>query len=207
MMKLLLLSLVIAVLAVAARKTGGGSRTGGVSRPTTGGGRPVGGGGGGFVKPGSSNNGLSGGSSGFGKPSKGKWVKKVVIGAASAYTGYKATKALKKFKKRKTKKGKKSYEYDEWDDWRQDNGILCRDTDDCWLDDRLVCTDYELDRAAINPGWFGGEGEIIQIRGTCQCNDNSWWDDDDLSCLLFSQAKKILPTPLLALASVYFCVL
>ena len=56
--------------------------------------RPVGGGGGGFVKPGSSNNGISGGSSGFGKPnkgkpSKGKWVKKVVIGAAAAYTGYK----------------------------------------------------------------------------------------------------------------------
>ena len=55
-------------------------------------------GGGGLAKPGSSSTGLgssSGGSSVFGKPgkggkpSKGKWVKKVVIGAGAVYTGYK----------------------------------------------------------------------------------------------------------------------
>ena len=57
-------------------------------------------GGGGSAKPGSSSSstGLgssSGGSSVFGKPgkggkpSKGKWVKKVVIGAGALYTGYK----------------------------------------------------------------------------------------------------------------------
>merc|ERR1712192_207074 len=168
-------------------------------------------GGGGWSKPGgssSSNNGLGGGSSGFGKPgkgkpSKGKWVKKAVIGAGAAYTAYKVKKAKKKFGKRKTKKGKKSYEFEEWDTWRQDNGILCRDNDDCWLDERLTCNDYALVRADINHGWFGGD--TIAIRGTCQCDDYSWWDDDDLSCALFSGAKQILPIPLLALASVYFC--
>ena len=62
---------------------------------STGGGSIGGGGGGGWVKPGSSSNNNGLGGSGFGKPanggkpSKDKWVKKVVIGAGAVYTGYK----------------------------------------------------------------------------------------------------------------------
>ena len=33
---------------------------------------------------------------------------------------------------------------------------------------------------------FGGD--VIAIRGTCQCNDFTWWDDDDLSCLVTTRA-------------------
>ena len=62
---------------------------------STGGGSIGGGGGGGWVKPGSNSNNNGLGGRGFGKPgnggkpSKDKWVKKVVIGAGAVYTGYK----------------------------------------------------------------------------------------------------------------------
>jgi len=131
----------------------------------------------------------------YNPPKKNGWVKKAVIGAGAAYVGYKAAKATKKFGKYKFKKGKKKYKFEEWDSWRQQNGILCRDTDDCWMDEQLECSDYELVRTDIHEGWFGGD--VIAIRGTCQCNDFTWWDDDDLSCLRFSSAKRILPVPLM----------
>ena len=31
--------------------------------------------------------------------------------------------------------------------------ILTRDTDDCWMDEQLECSDYELVRTDIHEGW------------------------------------------------------
>ena len=31
--------------------------------------------------------------------------------------------------------------------------IITRDTDDCWMDEQLECSDYELVRTDINEGW------------------------------------------------------
>jgi len=154
------------------------------------------------------------------KPSKDNWVKKVVIGAGVQYSygGYEGEQAVEeKFWKSRTKEGKKfGFHFAEWDQvWRYSDGILCRDTHDCWLDERLTCTDHAVVKTEINPGWFGGD--IKSIRGTCQCDDDSWWNEDETNCEncdeiqgphceLFSEAKQILPIPLLALASIYLCV-
>ena len=31
--------------------------------------------------------------------------------------------------------------------------IITRDTDDCWMDEQLECSDYELVRTDIHEGW------------------------------------------------------
>lgn len=114
--------------------------------------------------------------------------KKLIAGAAigaGAYVGYKATKAVGKFAAWSAGHSL-SYQYNDWDQWRRspgrngrEQGMLCRNNGDCWLDPNLECQDYDLD-FDINRGWFGGD--YLSIIGACDCRAGQQWDDRQLEC-------------------------
>ena len=75
----------------------------------------------------------------------------------------------------------KSYDFDDWNEWREDDGMLCRNNDDCtWINFHLYCKSYELDFTP-NRGWLGENA--ARIKGECECRA-PWmsFDRDDLEC-------------------------
>jgi len=121
----------------------------------------------------------------------GSLKKKLIAGAAigaGAYVGYKATKAAAKFASWSAGHSN-PWRYNDWDQWRRspgrngrEQGMLCRNDGDCWLDPNLECQDYELD-FDINRGWFGGD--YLSIVGACECRTGQW-DDRQLQCQVFA---------------------
>ena len=85
----------------------------------------------------------------------------------------KATKVFKKW-------SHSGWEFEDWNSWRMKDGMMCRTANDCtWLDERLLCQDYEIG-VSISQAWFGGD--VVNIRGKCQCGGELEWDDNELKC-------------------------
>merc|ERR1712172_339853 len=106
-------------------------------------------------------------------------LKKAAPVGVGAYAGYKVAKLAGKFS-RPGFGNSYGYKFNDWNDWREADGFLCRSNKDCqWIDDNLNCEDYELDFTPL-AGWFGGD--VISIRGECNCEQGLFWNDDDLSC-------------------------
>ena len=96
----------------------------------------------------------------------------------------KATKAFKKW-------SHSGWEFDDWNSWRMRDGMMCRTANDCtWLDSSLLCQDYEID-VSISQAWFGGD--LVSIKGKCQCGGEMEWDDYELQCQTPRPATIALP--------------
>ena len=79
-----------------------------------------------------------------------------------------------------------------WNDynrWRQQDGMLCRNSQDCtWMDPSMHCEDYEID-FDISRGWYGGD--YLAVVGECECDTWSKWDNWELECeFSFFASKK-----------------
>ena len=93
---------------------------------------------------------------------------------------YSAAKKRKLRKKHSKRRRTSSHDFDDWNEWREDDGLLCRNDNDCnWIDGRLYCKSYELDFVP-NGGWFGGDW--ARIKGECECPRYLSFDRDDLEC-------------------------
>ena len=61
-----------------------------------------------------------------------------------AYGGYKLAKLTEKFKKRP--KINFGFEFDDWNGWREQQGMLCRNDNDCnWIDQSMYCQNRQMD--------------------------------------------------------------
>merc|ERR1712110_644074 len=67
--------------------------------------------------------------------------------------------------------------YSDWNGWRQEQGMLCRTDDDCWLDSNLACARNGMD--GVDHKWFGGDWQ--RVIGQCECSVGQW-DNDQLQC-------------------------
>jgi len=108
--------------------------------------------------------------------------KKLLIGAAvgaGAYVAYKGAKATAKFAAWSAgNRGYGGWGYNDWNGWRQEQGMLCRTDNDCWMDSNLACEGNDID-FVINRNWFGGDWE--RIIGQCECRFGQW-DHNQLQC-------------------------
>merc|ERR1712203_1055799 len=74
--------------------------------------------------------------------------------------------------------------YNDWNRWLEEQGMLCRTTQDCWMDSNLECTNQDID-FKINENWFGGDW--VRIIGQCECRFGQW-DHNQLQCQTFGGA-------------------
>ena len=106
-------------------KRGGGSRGGG-SRGSRG-------------SSGSSGGGGSNLFYGGGRKPKGSKLTKAVVTGIGVFSAVQLAKLSAKFPNRYL-----GYKFDDWNDWREIEGFLCRNDQDCWVDTKMECVDYEL---------------------------------------------------------------
>merc|ERR1711981_86965 len=60
--------------------------------------------------------------------------------------------------------------FGKWNEWRTQDGMLCRNDNDCkWLDPQMSCQISLTPPRPGNPNWFGGGAELQHIRGECEC--------------------------------------
>ena len=96
---------------------------------------------------------------------------------AGAYVGYQLGKATGRFGGWHHGGG---WGWNDYNRWRQQDGMLCRNSQDCtWMDPSMHCEDYELD-FNINRGWYGGD--YLAVVGECECDTWSKWDNWELRC-------------------------
>ena len=96
---------------------------------------------------------------------------------AGAYVGYQLGKATGRFGGWHHGGG---WGWNDYNRWRQEDGMLCRNNQDCtWMDPSMHCEDYELD-FNINRGWYGGD--YLAVVGECECDTWSRWDNWELRC-------------------------
>ena len=110
-------------------------------------------------------------------------MKKAAAFGASAYLSYKASKKLKKAfkpKKYRSKYGRKiDVDFDDWENWMEEDGMLCRDDNDCnWLDRNLGCNDYNFVPSIIRGGWVWKS----ELRGRCTCEFGFQFYSNDAVC-------------------------
>jgi len=74
--------------------------------------------------------------------------------------------------------------YNDWNGWRQEQGMLCRTDNDCWMDSNLACERNDFD-FVLNRNWFGGDWN--SIIGQCECRFGQW-DHTQLQCQAFGGA-------------------
>jgi len=114
--------------------------------------------------------------------------KKLLIGAAvgaGAYVAYKGAKATAKFAAWSAgNRGYGGWGYNDWNGWRQEQGMLCRTDNDCWMDSNLACERNDFD-FVLNRNWFGGDWN--SIIGQCECRFGQW-DHTQLQCQAFGGA-------------------
>jgi len=135
-----------------------------------------------------SSSGFGSRSSGGGFKKKGSLKKKLLIGAAvgaGAYVAYKGAKATAKFAAWSAgNRGYGGWGYNDWNGWRQEQGMLCRTDNDCWMDSNLACERNDFD-FVLNRNWFGGDWN--SIIGQCECRFGQW-DHTQLQCQAFGGA-------------------
>jgi len=68
--------------------------------------------------------------------------------------------------------------YNDWNGWREEQGMLCRTDDDCWMGSNLACERNDME-FEVDHNWFGGDWE--RIIGQCECTVGEW-DHDELQC-------------------------
>ena len=108
-----------------------------------------------------------------------KTVKKVALVSAGVFISYKLAKLGAKFG---SWRHGGSWGFDDWDNWREADGMLCRTSDDCrWVDQSMLCEEWETRRTGFSSGWFGGV-PILAIRGECACPEGKFFDDNDMDC-------------------------
>ena len=96
---------------------------------------------------------------------------------AGAYVGYQLGKATGRFGGWHHGGG---WGWNDYNRWRQQDGMLCRNNQDCsWMDPSMHCEDYEID-FDINRGWYGGD--YLAVVGECECDTWSRWDNWELEC-------------------------
>ena len=79
----------------------------------------------------------------LGKRLKGGKLAKIALVGAGVYGAYQIGKVAGKFS---SWKSHGNWGYNDWNRWRQDDGMLCRTSQDCkWIDPNLFCQDFELD--------------------------------------------------------------
>jgi len=79
-----------------------------------------------------------------------------------------------------------SWSYSDWSSANHEDGFLCRTSSDCtWLDLDLEC--YSIQPTVKSHLWFGGNAQ--DVAGSCRCLDNFWWDQDDLVCQRWGEAR------------------
>merc|ERR1712156_1080220 len=72
--------------------------------------------------------------------------------------------------------------FEDWNKCRIEDGILCRDSEDCvWIDSNLYCDERGLNFTP-EPEWFGGDAS--SISGSCKCSGITTFNDskDAMSC-------------------------
>ena len=79
--------------------------------------------------------------------------------------------------------------FTEWLNSMQQDGFLCRTSQDCsWVDSQIMCHDYEVSYAEngnafttlpVTAEWFGKKDEI---RGACMCSDGFRFNSETLTC-------------------------
>ena len=98
-------------------------------------------------------------------------------GAAIGRGVYHPTKKQKLRRKYRTHSS--SDNFDDWNEWRENDGMLCRNDNDCkWIHSRFYCKYYELDFTP-DRRWFGNDA--ARIKGACECMSGSF-DRYDLKC-------------------------
>ena len=76
------------------------------------------------------------------KSSKGKTLKKAAMIGAGAYVGYQLGQATHRFGGWHHGGG---WDWNDYNRWRQEDGMLCRNNQDCtWMDRSMNCEDYEV---------------------------------------------------------------
>jgi len=112
--------------------------------------------------------------------SRGSTLSKAAKIGGAAFVGYQLGKVTSRF-------GHWSHggywRFQDWNRWRMNDGMLCRNNDDCtWLDPDLRCENYNIGWS-YDSDWYGGD----KIVGSCDCPMGQWWSDDQLQCLLASR--------------------
>ena len=110
--------------------------------------------------------------------SRGSTLSKAAKIGGAAFVGYQIGKVTGRF-------GHWSHggywRFGDWNRWRMEDGLLCRNNDDCtWLDPDLRCERYDIGWR-YNSGWY--DGDTLSIVGSCDCPMGQWWSDDQLQCL------------------------
>ena len=113
---------------------------------------------------------------------------KLMRGAAIGRGVYHSTKKQKLRRKYRTHSS--SDDFDDWNEWRENDGMLCRNEKDCeWINSHLYCNSYELDFTP-DRRWFGGDrGELVMIKGACECIWPRSFNKEDLECNVEQQMQ------------------
>jgi len=76
--------------------------------------------------------------------------------------------------------------YNDWNGWRQEQGMLCRTDEDCWMDSNLACARNDMD-FEVDHKWFGGDW--AKIIGQCECTVGQW-DQEQLQCQQMAEEEE-----------------